>query len=333
VKSTRGNFFEDFVEQRGQTLRHPTPRTVTEADATLYVALYGDRRPLHCARTFAEGLGHERPPLPDLLVFHTVFGKTVGQISLNAVANLGYADGRFLAPVYPGDTLHAESTVLGVKEVSSGKAGIVWVRTRGLNQRDEEVLRYGRWVMVEKRDPAKPTGAADAPPMPDAVPAAELVAPRALRVPLISWATGSEHGWQDYVPGERIDHQDGMTIDDADHTLATRLWQNTARVHFDAHTMASSRFGKRLVYGGHVISIAWALAHNGLENCLGVLALNGGAHKQPSFAGDTLTAWTEVVEKAELAGDAGALRVKLNAKNQRDEHVLELDLWIAVARR
>ena len=71
-------------------------------------------------------------PIDPLLVFHIVFGKTVPDISLNAVANLGYAEGRFLAPVYPGDTLNAVSEVLGVKQNSNGKTGVVTVRTDGL---------------------------------------------------------------------------------------------------------------------------------------------------------------------------------------------------------
>lgn len=359
MKATRGNFLEDF--QPGQIIQHPTPRTITDGDAALYVALYGDRRPLHCARTYAQALGLARETVHDLLTFHMVFGKTVGQVSLNAVANLGYADGRFLRPVYTGDTLRAESEVLGVKEVSSGKAGIVWVRTRGLDQDSREVLRYCRWVMVEKRDPSTPLARQVAPPkLPEVVAAVDLPVPAladarpAARE--LAWASGARAFWDDYEVGERIDHIDGMTIDEADHTLATRLYQNTARVHFNLHQMAGSRFGKRLVYGGHIISIAYALAQNGLEGSLGVLALNAGAHTNPSFAGDTIYAWSEVLEKAAIAGrdDVGALRVRLCAcknhdpskeafarrvRNDKGEDapdprlVLELDVWLAVLRR
>ncbi len=348
MRSTRGNFFEDF--HAGDVIQHPTPRTVTTGDAALYVALTGDRRPLSSADTFAAALGLRGAPLHDLLVFHIVFGKTVGQVSQNAVANLGYADVRFLVPVFPGDTLRAVTEVLGTKETSSGKTGIVWVRTRGLNQRDEEVLRFCRWVMVEKRDPATPTGAADAPVLPKVVPASELRLPAGLdlaRFEEVGWAAGGAARWEDYEAGERIHHVDGMTLDEADHTAATRLYQNTARVHFNAHVMASSRFGKRLVYGGHVISVAYALAMNGLEAGVAMLAWNGGAHTNPSFAGDTIYAFTDVLEKAELPGrGAGALRVKLSAVKNVDPSrepfggeeldprlVLELDLWIAVARR
>src|SRR5262249_13426404 len=141
---------------------------------------------------------------------------------------------------------------------------------------------------------------------------------------------------------DRIEHGDGMTLDEADHTAATRLYQNPARVHFDAHRMASSRFGRRLVYGGHVISVAYALAHNGLENGVAMLAWNGGAHVNPSCAGDTIVAASEVLDKAPLGEHAGALRLRLSAAKNvdgpfpaRDDPrlVLELDYWLAMVRR
>jgi 2-methylfumaryl-CoA hydratase len=346
-KSTRGHFFEDFYP--GLTIKHATPRTLGEGDASLYVALTGDRRPLHSSRTFAQALGLPREPLHDLLVFHTVFGKTVGDVSLNAVANLGYADVRFLRPVFAGDTLSAQTEVIGVKETSNGKAGVVWVRTRGLDQEGREVLRFCRWVMVEKRDPKSPAPPEAMPELPLSVAADELrlrLEPRGFGD--VAWQAGGRARFADYEVGERIDHLDGMTLDEVDHTAATRLYQNTARVHFNLHQMAGSRFGRRLVYGGHVISVAWALAHNGLEGCLGMLAWNGGVHANPTFAGDTLYAWTEILEKAPLVEGAGALRLRLcAAKNvdpakeplpRRGEDgaphpnlVLELDLWVAMA--
>ena len=151
-KNAPGRFFEDF--RVGQMLRHATPRTVTEADQALYIALTGSRFALHSSDVFARGLGLPRAPLDDLLVFNLVFGRSVADISLNAVANLGYAACVFGVPVYPGDTLTAHSRVLGLRETASGKTGVVWVRTTGTNQRGETVLDYIRWVMVNKRDPA-----------------------------------------------------------------------------------------------------------------------------------------------------------------------------------
>ena len=189
AKTNPGNFFEDF--ERGKTLVHAVPRTITEGDCALYVGLYGDRYPLHSSAEYARSLGYARETVNDMLVFHVVFGKTVNDVSLNAVANLGYADVRFLAPVYPGDTLRSTSEVLGKKENKSGQNGVVWVRTTGQNQRGEPVLRYCRWVMVNKRDASKPTGADDKPELPREVQPAQLQVPSALDLGRYeSWPSG-----------------------------------------------------------------------------------------------------------------------------------------------
>ncbi len=89
-KTSTGNFFENF--RIGQEIRHATPRTLTEADAAVNIGLYGSRFAINSSDVFARSLGLPRAPLDDLLVFHVVIGKTVPDISLNAVANLGYAE-------------------------------------------------------------------------------------------------------------------------------------------------------------------------------------------------------------------------------------------------
>src|ERR1041385_8356404 len=152
TKTTPDNFLEDF--RLGQTIRHATPRTITPGDVALYNALFGARFAPQSSDPFAYAIGYPSSPVDDLLVFHIVFGKTVPDISLNAVANLGYADCRFLKPVYPGDTLNAVSDVIGLKENSNRKTGIVYVRSRGFDQNGKTVLDYARWVMVRKRDEA-----------------------------------------------------------------------------------------------------------------------------------------------------------------------------------
>src|ERR1700751_872684 len=113
TKTNAGNFFEDF--RLGQVIEHATPRTVTTGDAALYVALYGTRFAVQSSDAFAQAIGYPRAPIDDFLVFHIVFGKTVPDISLNAVANLGSAGCYFRQPVYPGDTLTALSEVMGFK--------------------------------------------------------------------------------------------------------------------------------------------------------------------------------------------------------------------------
>jgi len=347
-KTSSGRFFEDF--HLGDSIVHATPRTVRAGDAALYSALYGSRFAVQSSDAFANAIGYPTAPVDDLLVFHIVFGKTVPDVSLNAVANLGYADGRFLRPVYPGDTLSTTSEVIGLKQTSSGDAGIVYVRSIGRNQRNEIVLSYARWVLVRKREPGTPAHAEQVPELVKAV-LPEQLGEGCPRIELAGYddaLAGSPFGWGDYAVGERIDHVDGVTVEEAEHQLATRLYQNTARVHFDAHAAQATRFGKRLIYGGHVISLARALSFNGLGNAFHIAAINGGRHVAPLFAGDTVYAWSEVLGSAEVPGrgDVGALRLRLVATKNRpcadyplkagDQYdpsvILDFDYWALLPR-
>ncbi|MEK9706507.1 MAG: MaoC family dehydratase [Alphaproteobacteria bacterium] len=348
-KTNAGNFFEDF--RLGQTLAHATPRTVTAGDIALYGALYGGRFAVQSSAEFAKSVGYADMPIDDLLAFHIVFGKTVPDVSLNAVANLGYAAGVFGAPVFAGDTLKTKSEVIGLKENSNGKTGVVYVRSTGVNQRGETVLNYVRWVMVRKRDESAPAPEAQVPDLPKAVAASALVVPPGFDCRGYDAAlAGSPHLWDDYAVGEKIDHVDGNTVEEAEHMLATRLYQNTAKVHFNQFEQKSGRFGKRLVYGGVVISTARALSFNGLANAFKVAAINAGQHANPIFAGDTIHAWSEVLDKAEIAGrnDLGALRVRTVATKDRPcadfpykdadgkllaDVVLDFDYWVLMPRR
>ncbi len=317
-KTRPGNYFEDF--RVGQKIVHATPRTVTEGDVALYTALFGSRFAITSSSQFAADLGLERAPIDSLLAFHIVFGKTVPDISLNAVANLGYANGRFGQIVYPGDTLATTSTVIGLKQNKDGKTGVVYVRSIGTNQRREMVVDYIRWVMVRKNDLNAPAPETVVPELPDAVGVGELVVPYNLRIERYDTVlAGSPHLWEDYQVGERIDHVDGMTIEEAEHMMATRLYQNTARVHFNQHMEKDGRFGRRIIYGGHIISLARSLSFNGLANALSVAAINGGRHTNPTFAGDTVYAWSEVLDKTALPGraDIGALRLRTVASRDR----------------
>lgn len=311
VKTNPGRFFEDY--RVGETIAHAVPRTLSGGEKSLYQALYPARHALASSDRFAEDCGLTGSPFDDLIVFHTVFGKTVPDISLNAVANLGYAEGRWLCPVYPGDTLTATSEVIGLKQNSNEKSGVVWVRTTGRNDRGESVLEYVRWVMVRKGDLDAPAPETVIPVLADAVSPEALLPPKGLDFTDYDFRlAGEPHKLGDYEIGEKIDHVDRVTIEEAEHMLATRLWQNTAKVHFDA---TNREDGKRLIYGGHVISIARALSFNGLANAQMIAALNAGSHVSPCFAGDTVCAWSEVLDTAEtVAPGVGAIRLRLVAQ-------------------
>ena len=320
TKTEAGHFFEDF--HLGQQLVHAVPRTVTEGDVAVYQAIFGPRFALQSSVSFAEALGYPARPIDDLLTFHLVFGKTVPDISLNALANLGYAGGRFGVPVYAGDTLSAVSTVTGLKQNSSGKTGVVYVHTRGVNQKGEMAVEYDRWAMVRKRDLDAPAPETVVPELPNAVPMASLITHWRFRRRYDPTQAGSPHLWEDYAVGEKIDHADAMTIEESDHMQACRLFQNTARVHFNQHVESRGRHGRRIVYGGHLISLARALSFNGLANAHCIAAINAGRHVAPSFAGDTIYAWTEVLDKQPLDSEAnvGALRLRTVACKDRACH-------------
>ena len=344
IKTNSGNFFEDF--RIGQEIRHATPRTVTIGDVAVYQGIFGSRFAAQSSDVFARKIGYQRAPLDDLLVFHIVFGKTVPDISLNAVANLGYADCRFLKPVYPGSTLNAVSEVIGLRENATHKSGIVYVRSRGFDETGDIVLDYARWVMVRKRDEAAAAPQESVPDLPKTVAPAQLggSCPKIDAGAYDNVLAGSQHRFGDYKTGEKIDHASGVTVEDAEHMIATRLYQNTARIHFDHFTEGKGRFGRRLIYGGHAISLARALSFNGLANAFHVAAINGGRHVAPLFAGLTVFAWSEVLATADLPcrSDVGALRLRTVATKDRpctdfpykagDDYdpavILDLDYWV-----
>jgi len=205
--------------------------------------------------------------------------------------------------------------------------------------------------MVRKRDPSVPAPEPVVPRLASRVDPAVL-APQLPRLDVSRYDTrlaGSPHRWADYVAGEKIDHADAMTLEEAEHQIATRLYQNTARVHFNQHAQAQGQFKRRLVYGGIIMSLARALSFNGLANAFHIAAINGGRHVAPSFAGDTIYAWSEILETAEIPvrRDVGAVRARLVALKNRpgadfpwktasgadaEGVVLDLDLWLVLPR-
>jgi len=137
--------------------------------------------------------------------------------------------------------------------------------------------------------------------------------------------TGGEYFWEDYEVEERLNHIEGITIDNSDHTLVTKLYQNNAKVHFNDHMMKNSPMGQRLMYGGHVISIARSISFNGLQNAQWIYSINSGAHANPTYAGDTIYAYSEVLEKIEIENrdDIALLRLRtIGLKNMTPVEVV-----------
>jgi 2-methylfumaryl-CoA hydratase len=345
-KISQGRFFEDF--SIGERIIHPLPRTISDGDVALYIALTGSRYALHSSDGFARSVGYDRRPIDDLLMFHITFGKSVIDISLNAIANLGYAEVQFGHPVYVGDTVCLSSEIIGLKENSNGKSGIVYVHSTGQNQHGELVLSLKRWVMVKKRT----TDTSGVNQVPELL--GEVPLDRSIHIPTIGTIdckqSGSEFLWEDYSIGERLDHPEGFTIDSSEHTLATNLYQNNAKVHFNHHMMQQGAMQQRLVYGGHIISLCRSIAFNGLGNAMWLYGINAGSHANPTFAGDTIYCYTLIKDVIEHErSDVGLLRLQsIGLKNTtpaevefyQDESgkylpqvVLDLDYTVIIPRR
>ncbi len=312
-KNSVGHYFEDF--HLHQKFVHGSPRTLSGGDVSLYMALTGSRHLLYSSTPAARSMGLASRPVEELLVYHIAFAKTVPDISVNVMANLGTADLRFLLPVYPGDTVRTESTIIGLDENYGEIFGTVYVRSVGYNQANQPVITWIRWLTVRKRELESFLSLEDAalPQLPVLVSPEHLPIPAGLSaIKFDTRFTGSPFLWEDYVIDERIDHIDRITLDESDHNFSTRLYQNSMRLRFDDHLMKPNRAGRRFICPSHLLSVCRALTHNGLANALCIAAINGITHSNPTFAGETIYAFTEVLDCWELPGrkDLGALRLR-----------------------
>lgn len=145
-----GRYFEEF--ETGQVFRHWPGRTISEADDTWFSLLTMNQNPLHIDAHYAAQTQHGQRLVAGPLVFSIVVGMTVADISGRAIANLEYQEIKHVAPVFHGDTIYAESRILDKRESKTKPdRGLVFVETRGFNQREETVLTLKRTVLVPKK--------------------------------------------------------------------------------------------------------------------------------------------------------------------------------------
>jgi len=319
MKNFKSRYFEDY--KIGEQIDHSVPRTITEGDVSVYLATTGSRFPLNYSNHFSKSVGLKNTPVDDILLFHMVFGRTVPDLSLNAIANLGYAGVKFHQPVFAGDTVCASSKIIGLKENSNGKTGTVYVESIGKNQKGEVILSYYRWLMMRKRNEGLIRSFKNVvPDLPQKVKTEDFVIPKNFKTE--NWSSqisGSPYYFDDYAVEEEINHLDGQTIEEAEHQLATRLYQNNARVHFNNHIEKDGRFGKRIIYGGYIISLARAISCNGLANGFKISAIHSGKHSSPTFSGDTIYAWSKILEKEKINNSIGTLLIRTLASKNNSE--------------
>jgi acyl dehydratase len=145
-----GRFFEDF--RVGDLYRHPLGRTITETDNIWFTLLTNNTHQVHFNADYAARTEFKQPLVVSTLTLAIVTGLSVGDVSQNSVANLGWDKVRLPNPVFAGDTIYAESEVLEARPSKSRPTnGVVRVRTRGFNQRGETVIEYERTVLVYRR--------------------------------------------------------------------------------------------------------------------------------------------------------------------------------------
>ena len=349
TKTSAGNFFEDF--RLGQTIRHATPRTMTGGDVSLYTGLFGPRFAVQSSAAFAKAIGYPRlAARRPAGVPHRVRQDRAGRLAQrgrqsrlrrDAVPGAGVCR-RHLERDLGGDRAQGELQPQDRHRLcphprhQAGRHRRARIRALG----DGAKARRERARAGRSRAAAADRGRAEA---------AWAAPARRSTCKAYDFAlAGSPHRFGDYEAGEKIDHVDGITVEEAEHQIATRLYQNTARIHFDQFSAAQGRFGRRLIYGGHVISLARAISFNGLANAFHIAAINGGRHVAPLFAGGTVFAWSEVLAKSELPGrnDVGALRLRTVATKDRpcadfpykngEEYdpavLLDLDYWVLIPR-
>jgi acyl dehydratase len=156
TRGWEGRYFEDFTV--GDVYRHAHGRTITETDNTWFTLLTNNTHDIHFNADYASRTEFGRPLVVSTLTLAIVTGLSVPDVSQNAVANLGWDDVKLTAPVFAGDTIYAESEVLEARPSRSRPGqGLVRVRTRGFNQRDETVITCERTVLVYTRA-ARPGG-------------------------------------------------------------------------------------------------------------------------------------------------------------------------------
>ena len=145
-----GRFYEDFTV--GETYKHWPGRTITAADNTWFTLLTMNQHPVHFDAEYAKHTEFGKPLVVSTLTLSMLVGMSVSDTSQKAIANLGWDKITMPKPVFAGDTLYAESTVLNKRESKSRPdQGIVTIKTLGRNQRGEVVCEFERTMLVMRR--------------------------------------------------------------------------------------------------------------------------------------------------------------------------------------
>ncbi|WP_254768344.1 2-methylfumaryl-CoA hydratase [Salinilacihabitans rarus] len=320
----KGNCFEDFAE--GQVIEHDPGLTLTKHGNEAWMSQTLNHDPAYWRRDAAEARDFAAPPIhPDYLTAATL-GVTVEDLSEKGGYFLGRTDVRFPTDaVYPGTELRVESEVV-TKKASSSRPnyGIVTWRTRGTNAETGEVLcSYERTNMIPRRTPLETDGgersdggtaedAADEADLP-----AEFVVPEGGYFEDFAAALDAAEG-RDAAVAYR--HERGRTQDDVTVASLPLATLNTAKQHHNVDAMADSPSGDIVTYGDVTRSTALGHARSD-ERTYREVGFDDERFHTFVTPGDTVYAFTRVLDAEETGDVAGTVRFEHVAFNQRDEPV------------
>jgi 2-methylfumaryl-CoA hydratase len=335
IGKKRGNFLEDF--RTGQRFRHKVGKTLTEGLFNAFTEFGMTTNPLSKNVRYAKRYGYRGLVAPPGLVMNIVFSQSVEDISENARANLEYQAMRFGAPVYVGDTIEVETTVLGLKPSSRDPdRGVVHVQTTGRNQHAEVVLTLRRKVQIWKDKIDVPVEADELVAIPDI--------PCELGVPAydtsrdyreLAHLSNADTYFEDLNPGQTIEHSRGRTVTAA-HMELTAMLDNTSQVHTNQYLIdqnpAKYIGGQLIVYGGLAFNLCLGLSCPDVgDNAVGDLVYVTGRHTGPVFVGDTVFASTEISDRRDYPGrpDLGIVATVLRGHKfvEKDEGWNKMDVF------
>jgi len=324
-----GHTLEDFVP--GTVFVHPRGITLSRGLMLDYATTFMEANPLFVNEVWARRMGHRALPAAPHLVMNLALSLGVQNDSEKAIANLGYYDVRFLAPVYPGDTLTGRTRVVARRDRGVGKPGIVTVETLAQNQLGGVVVQYRRKIFVPRRgegeiDPQERAESATAFPYAER-PTLRIPWPDG-GLPRAEGLTSETTCFERFRPGDVIVHRNGRTITD-EHVQWTYRVMNTHPLHYDrlySTARTGPMSGEPIVYGGLVF--AWLLglaSRDTTENAVWDLGYHDGYHTQPAYTGDTVAALSRVLSVERWADHGvGVVRLQLiGVKNVRAEEALD----------
>lgn len=346
IRKKRGNFLEDF--RVGQLFRHKVGKTVTEGLFNAFTEFGMTTNPLSKNLRYAECYGFRGLIAPPGLVMNIVFSQSVEDISENARANLEYQDMRFGAPVYIGDTIEVETTIVGLKPSSRDPdRGVVHVQTTGRNQHSAVVLTLQRKVQIWKDTIEATVEAGELSAIPQ-IPC-DLLVPAyedSRKYRELAHLTNPDTYFEDLNPGDTIEHSRGRTVTTA-HMELTAMLDNTSQVHSNQYMIdqnpAKYIGGQLIVYGGIPFNLCLGLSCPDVgDNAVGDIVYVTGRHTGPVFVGDTVFAATEITDRRDYPGrpDLGIVATILRGHKfvQKDGEWNKMDVFylereMAVKRR